>query len=283
MIYVIQFRFAKLEDTQLAWKFESVIPSSEFPLGVKTMYRAYANDTNFEIISDSDSTNVLGVKAARVHCSWQPQAANYNNNKEGMYILQSFPRGPIEPDQFIEGSRKDAEKTYNEFVELFPGKLDAQKEWQEFLSMAPKSDDAWEYVQENDNVFYIPLKSILFGSLVTSSYSQPVRITVNTCINHRAPNSHDIFRPSMQEGLPDHNLENITAAPSVQWGGRGNYVPVFPNRVSNITGLSVEQLRLDQAWNVQDYNVLTSKQLADLCKARGLATTAPRKSKFVER
>ena len=26
-----------------------MIPSSEFPLGVKTMYRAYANDTNFEI------------------------------------------------------------------------------------------------------------------------------------------------------------------------------------------------------------------------------------------
>ena len=41
--------WAKLEDTQLVWKFEQVPICASFPLGVKTMYRAYSQDKVFEI------------------------------------------------------------------------------------------------------------------------------------------------------------------------------------------------------------------------------------------
>ena len=41
--------WTKLEDAQLVWKFKAVEPSRQFPLGVKTMYRAYSQDQVFEV------------------------------------------------------------------------------------------------------------------------------------------------------------------------------------------------------------------------------------------
>jgi hypothetical protein len=36
--------YARLEQTQHCWRFESRIPSTSYPLGVKTCYRAYCSD-----------------------------------------------------------------------------------------------------------------------------------------------------------------------------------------------------------------------------------------------
>lgn len=55
-------RYAKEETTQLCWRMESVQPSAYYPLGVKTMYRAFSTDVAFEIVPcDDTEVNLLLV------------------------------------------------------------------------------------------------------------------------------------------------------------------------------------------------------------------------------
>jgi len=65
-------RYAKQELTQLQFTFEAVGVSDDFPLGVKTTYRAYASkDDLFEIIADPAA--VLGMRARFVECKSFPE------------------------------------------------------------------------------------------------------------------------------------------------------------------------------------------------------------------
>ena len=47
--------YAKEEQTQLAWRMESVPRSQFYPLGVRTMYRAFSTDVAFEIEEAEDN------------------------------------------------------------------------------------------------------------------------------------------------------------------------------------------------------------------------------------
>lgn len=53
--------YAKEEWTQLQWIFERVEPSHDYPLGVKTTYRAYAQDEYFEIVEDENGVSLCGL------------------------------------------------------------------------------------------------------------------------------------------------------------------------------------------------------------------------------
>jgi hypothetical protein len=48
-------RYAKEETTQLCWRMESVPVNRNYPLGVKTMYRAYSTEVAFEIVPTADN------------------------------------------------------------------------------------------------------------------------------------------------------------------------------------------------------------------------------------
>ena len=86
--------------TQLQWSFETVEICSDFPLGVKTMYRAYSCDEVNEIVLDSSKH--FGYSCQKVNVQWFP-AAN-QSTPSGMYLLQRFPTGEIKPCQFVKNS-----------------------------------------------------------------------------------------------------------------------------------------------------------------------------------
>jgi hypothetical protein len=147
---------------QLAWKMEAVEQCDDFPLGVRTYYRAYANDSPFKLFRDPDPCSAVGVTAVNTHCRWEPRASPDNHNIGGMYILHHIPRGPLCPAQFLPGARSSAEQSATEFAHLYHTRTDAIQEWQQFLRTAPASDDVWEYVQRPDAGYHVPLQSKLF-------------------------------------------------------------------------------------------------------------------------
>ena len=48
-------RYSKTDLTQLQWIFEATVPCKNFPLGVKSFYRAYCQDRVVEIVDDPRS------------------------------------------------------------------------------------------------------------------------------------------------------------------------------------------------------------------------------------
>ena len=102
--------YAKLEWTQLQWRFLKVEISSSFPLGVKTTYRAYAQDQVIEIIRDK--TKQIEFSARKCLVQWFPEADSTRNLPEGMYLLQRFPQDVLRPEPFVQGSRSSLEATF---------------------------------------------------------------------------------------------------------------------------------------------------------------------------
>lgn len=261
--------------TQLAWKMEAVQRSPAFPLGVRTWHRAFANDCVFEIVPDNSNNNPVGLKAVRTHCRWEPRPSPDNQNIGGMYILQSIPRGPIHPAEFIEGSRAKAEQTIRDFKNQYPSKLKAIQEWEEFLDAAPANDNVWEYVSRSGghNSLYVPLRESLFSGIALQLQPPPEHLPEVS------------FRPDRDSVLPSTaHLENVSATPSVQWSGRGLHLPFYPARVENSTGEGVEELRELSALTVRDYKSLSKRELTNICNARKLTVaTDLRKEDLVNR
>ena len=64
--------FTKNEDTQLQWRFKSVEVCSDYPFGVKTEYRLYAQDTPTIIVEQIDKYDLYGIgyEALDIECVW---------------------------------------------------------------------------------------------------------------------------------------------------------------------------------------------------------------------
>jgi hypothetical protein len=161
----LRFSWHDGDDSQLAWKIEAVERCRAFPLGVRTNYRAYSTDTAFEVVKDPQPSNGLGYKTVKTHCKWEPRASPSNHNIAGTYILQSLPRGPLYPAEFVFGCRSAAEKTVREFAALFPAEKRAISWWECFLDSAAESDDVWEYFEHPCRRFSSPLEDVLFKNL----------------------------------------------------------------------------------------------------------------------
>ena len=87
-------------------RFQQVEASSDFPLGVKTTYRAYAQDIANEIVEDRCKD--IGYACHSCHVKWFPEAVS--GTPEGMYVLSKFPADTIKPDNFVPGSRDELER-----------------------------------------------------------------------------------------------------------------------------------------------------------------------------
>ena len=85
----------------MQWSIEKVEICTDFPLGVKTMYRAYSCDEVNEIVLDSSKH--FGYSCQKVNVQWFPAATQ--STPSGMYLLQRFPMGEIKPCKFVENSR----------------------------------------------------------------------------------------------------------------------------------------------------------------------------------
>ena len=104
----------------MQWRFEKVAISEDFPLGVKTQYRAFAHDEVIEIVRspfppDTIAGALTGLKAQRTLVFDYPRD-NPSGRADGMFILQKFPSTPLQPSAFEPGSRKDLEKTMSKLL-----------------------------------------------------------------------------------------------------------------------------------------------------------------------
>jgi hypothetical protein len=110
--------YAKEDETQLQWIFEHCDISEHFPMGVKTTYRAFAQDEVVEIVRspfppDTFAGQCIGLKAIKTQVFDYPRD-NANGRPDGMFILKKLPSTPFKPREFEVGSRMELEKTMRE-------------------------------------------------------------------------------------------------------------------------------------------------------------------------
>jgi hypothetical protein len=167
--------FAKEEDTQLSWKFETIPRSKDFPLGVRSMYRAYASDKVYEIIIP-DKTNavkdIVPYTVAETVCRWQPTVLGQEDlgiTHDGMCVFLSIPLGPIVPAQFQAGhydDYKSCEQKISSKRYCGSGSEDGTltiSEWNRFKEYYPQTDRVEEYLQATSNRrLYLSLFDQLF-------------------------------------------------------------------------------------------------------------------------
>ena len=202
-------RYAKDKWTQLQWRFQSVPKSDDFPLGVKTTYRAYCRDEVFLINADDTKDCTFTCQNASVR--WFPAAST--TAPEGMYLLQSLPTGNIFPEAFIPDSRKIVDDVVKKVISTYtPGTTNHANpeskrnycheivdEWKDFAdNIAPATNSAAEHCVAHP--LYIPLLKELFGT-----------VDENTTREKRC---HD-------DDIP----VDVLFQDSVQWSRRGNKRP----------------------------------------------------------
>lgn len=127
-------RLHKEEDTQHQWRFVAVETSAYFPLGCKTMYRAYCSDKVIELKKKDKSDcisfigRITGLEPITVNVKWHPQADPNDlrrPNIEGFFLLHSLPNiskndcNPITKLPFLVKPRpisKDAKKNIDDTI-----------------------------------------------------------------------------------------------------------------------------------------------------------------------
>ena len=155
------YSWTKREQTQHQWKCEAVPVSVEFPLGVKTLYRAFAQDEVIEIVDavppyKSDAGKYLGIEAVCTEVKYLPKAnPEKGRTEDGMYLLYGLPINQLMPMPFIHGSRETLEKVARSVKKSVAKNPVIIDEWDIFLSEAPLTDNVLDYVR--DHPLHIPL------------------------------------------------------------------------------------------------------------------------------
>ncbi len=91
-------RYCKEEQTQHQFFFEQIPISDDFPLGVKTTYRAYAAENVIEIVEDLKVD--VKLRAVNVRVNTYPTAESNGTKVGGMYVLQEYPTSKNLPFAF---------------------------------------------------------------------------------------------------------------------------------------------------------------------------------------
>jgi len=146
-------RYCKEDQTQRQFIFEACDISDNFPLGVRTMYRAYAANNVIEIIDDPNED--VKLRAVCVEVSSFPTAESSGSIVDGMYILQKIPAAELFPFEFAKPAKNETNlrqpiiKTMNA-VERYLGVNSRQKkdEWLDFIEMFPEgNENVHEYIK----------------------------------------------------------------------------------------------------------------------------------------
>jgi hypothetical protein len=253
------YRYAKENDTQLSWCFEQVEVSRDFPLGAKTTYRAYAQDSVSEILHAKDV--FLGMTPCETEVAWQPKAVAVRGTEvspEGMFILQDLPQDSILPEPFIKNSHAQLQKTYNEVLKTY-GAAAFQHyitEWELFAALCPQTDDAQEYCGQHP--LYVPFKQDLFP---------------DQCVDVHTEVPAHIRQPRKETSV----VLKFSTTASVKWGNRGQpTATINPRVLTNGTDADraisggANQFVLSTSEFTENYINFSRIALVDLCRGRGL-------------
>jgi hypothetical protein len=174
-------RFAKEEWAQLQFIFEAVDISDEYPIGVKSTYRSYTQDSYIEIVeTDDPELSVSGLNPQECLVRARPLAGEAPLN-----ILKRLPSSNICPAPFIAGSRQLLESVANRMIcHYTKNRLAVAEEWDMWVNeFAPQSDNVQDYLTRACGVvpaashgeqfilspaseigLYVPFRNQLFGA-----------------------------------------------------------------------------------------------------------------------
>lgn len=275
--------FAKEDDTQLAWKFEAVPRSDQFPIGVKTSYKAYASDAfvyefKFSSVEDADIPEVP-LKVQKLFCEWQPKQEGQRElgvRHDGLFILRSFPLGPIVPDDFKAGHRKVFDDCMRVLAEpkwlgySTSGNSSRQmiSDWNTFASTYPETDSVGHHVS-NCKPHWIPLKNKLFNYIKVyvanaQTYSADL---LNVEVPQESGDVHSTTIAAMagasvdiEAGIPlDHAISLPSVSSSTTVGTR--YIP--PRLVMTVAEHNALQQRSSTIHELLQQQLLQPKTLAE--------------------
>ena len=132
------------------WMFETVEQSIWFPLGVSTMYRAYASDSLIESVEVDLSQNaktpigrITGLDHYELQSKWEPSANFYRNRPvQGIFLMKQLPpRGSMMlVKNFDEESVKELPDLMSKLLSQFREDSIERLEWTHFFDRyAPQS------------------------------------------------------------------------------------------------------------------------------------------------
>lgn len=167
-------RFAKELDSQHQFKFDAVEVNADFPLGVRTMYRAYCSDkvVEFTKMSKEQCLSPIGQRTGlephTLLVSWGPERASTvaeSKKVVGFYILTKLPLvafdAIIPPKDFQEGSLDSFAQTVREAKSKFFELSDICAAWEKWeKAILVSTESAWtaaEYVAAKPLLYQIPL------------------------------------------------------------------------------------------------------------------------------
>lgn len=195
------FSYARNEDTQLQFIFESVEVDDEFPFGVKMTYRAFSENIVYEIVESQ--ANDIGFEPIRTIVGTFPES--------GTWLLRAVPNRTIKPAPFVNGSRNSLEKFLEKFKNDFQFSQPAcVAEWEDFASQCPLSDDSqlWE------SKMYVPFSGVLFSTSLPVAFNRESTIARGS--------------DRMAESFAGNPVRQFQTTASVVHHNRGHPIPPRP-------------------------------------------------------
>ena len=244
--------YTKKFDTKLQWKFTKS-DAPEFPLGVKSIYRAFCSD-NVLLIVDKKfvpeeklaySALNVGMQAVEALVDWQPKN-RITNKVVGQYQLKKFPTKKIIPQGLVSGSRAKLNAVVNSIKRRFGELSPVAKSWIDYsTNTAPSNDDVLKYF--NDHPVMLPeFFKKLFISLESITEAQ----WINPVISRKRVREETIYQII---SLPSVQTSQHPRQPPYVWADTG--APVFEqNAVDPSTDLLHDR----------DYSMMSRNALLDL-------------------
>ena len=142
--------YAKGEATLHQFTFEAVQACQDFPLGCRTLYRAYSSDLVHEIFpAPTPAYPGVNFQARQVEVLVHPQGGE-EGKPAGIYLLQKLPPPDrqLGPMPLVKDSRLRFEKVKEEISKTFHiSKSHVVDEWNAWdQNFVPQSDDAFEFI-----------------------------------------------------------------------------------------------------------------------------------------
>ena len=144
---------ARMESTQHCWLFQAVESSIMFPLGVKTLYKAYSSDKVVQLCKMNPASchtsigQLTGLEPITTICNiWHPSRDNHLKGREGIegfYILKSVPFvEDFEAADFDDQGIKMFHKCYHRIKEFYVDPESEIRSWWDswYENFVPKLD-----------------------------------------------------------------------------------------------------------------------------------------------
>ena len=172
-------KYTKEELTQHRWSFEAVENSSEFPFGVKTMYKTYAADKVVEIFKIpkedciTDLGQLTGLEPRTTYSRWYPTSNSIETRigVEGFYLLTKVPcTNDLSPCEFDERGVKQYSFLYKKIQHLWLHDDPNRIWWDKFMLTSPRGT-AKEYLDLYPIKFHQPLQSFFKSKTFNRSTS----------------------------------------------------------------------------------------------------------------